>query len=158
MEGKPKVEEKQSKMDIKQIVESPVNRLIWSVVVLVLLIIIVWYHMKTENLTGQGLATGAAQYGATSGATMRRLAQGFTQPGQGDYNVVHVDEVKEVFGPKKKESLVDTAQAPNFMEIGNELYNYQLYNAPTQEPENLIAGSPVAKMEEAQLYGKLHPL
>ncbi len=142
----------------KSVVENKTYQLFYFALILILLIIIVWYNKKPENLTGTGLGTGGAYYGSTSGATMRVAAQGFSQPGQGDRDTTYIPDIKEAvpgYIKSKKESLVDTAQGPMFMEIGNELEAYQ--QEAGREKEELVDGSPMARAEEARLYGKLHP-
>jgi hypothetical protein len=81
-----------------------------------------------------------------------------SQPGQGEYTDIHNKEIKEVFPnvvPKRKESLVDTAQAPNFLEIGDELDVYQRASISQEPNEYLISGTPAKNAEEAKLQGML---
>jgi len=52
------------------------------------LLILVWLVMHTRR-ENQYVGGGVTDKLYTSGATMRRLAQKFSQPGQGKYLVVH---------------------------------------------------------------------
>jgi hypothetical protein len=142
---------------VSNIVDNKTYRLIYFAIILILLILIMWYHYKAENLTGAGLGTGNAYYGSTSGATMRRLGQEMSQPGQGEYMEIHNKEIKEVFPNliPKKEGLVGTSQGPNFLEIGNELDVYQRASIEGEPTENLISGTPAKNAEEARLQGLL---
>lgn len=150
---------------IEKLPESNKAKVIYFAIILLLIMLIAWFSMpKAENLIGKGLGRGGdtALYGATSGATFRRLAQEFTQPGQGDYKEAHIPEIKEVYPNVvgKKEKLVGTRQLPQFMEIGSDLEAYQMEQSgiaeTNDEYERLVPGSPASKLEEAKLYGLVH--
>jgi hypothetical protein len=118
-------------MDTKfadQILASKLTTVVYFAVLLVLVFLILWQmrsvNKKTEGLIGSGIEDQVF----TSGATMRRLAQEFTGTNQGEYTIVHNDELKELIPgviPSKKERLVNERGEPDFWEISSELNAYK---------------------------------
>lgn len=93
-------------------------------VLLVLLLVIVWsLKKKNENLIGSGVQDQVF----TAGATIRRLGQEFSGTNQGDYTIVHNDELKELMPGvvSGKERLVNERGEPDFWEISSELNAYK---------------------------------
>lgn len=109
---------------VEQLAQSPLVRVAWFALVLLLLIIVVWLlRSKGENLIGSGIQDKVF----TSGATMRRLAQEFSGTNQGTYGIIHNDEIQELVPGviSGKERLVNERGEPDFWEISSELNAYK---------------------------------
>jgi hypothetical protein len=107
------------------------------------------YHLHKlslakEHYTGVGLGHGGGYDGATSGATMRTLAQEFSGTNQEDRSIISNAEVAmldptlstvarpvNIFAPESRgERLVNERGEPDFWEIGSELSAYKASQAP----------------------------
>ena len=153
---------------------------------LLLFVLLVFWFTRSEGYQGTGFgwkakhgikATGASN----AGANVRRLGQEFTDPGQGVYDEVHIDEIKEMTpwalrGKRPSETLVSEREAPVFEEIGSLLDSYQHQNVrgtaaspvamavaqkkadahADAKPEKFVEGSPAAIAEESQLMEHLY--
>jgi hypothetical protein len=120
------------------ILASSTAKVVYFGVLILLMFLLVWQmrgmSSKTERLIGSGIQDQVF----TSGATQRRLGQEFSSTNQGDYTIVHNDELKELVPgiiPKKAERLVnDRGNGPDFWEISSELDAYkQSQVAPMQQ-------------------------
>jgi hypothetical protein len=111
-----------------KLLESRSTVVVYFAILIVLVFLILWQmrsmNSKTEGLIGSGIQDQVF----TSGATIRRLGQEFTGTNQGEYTIVHNDELKELLPgviPSKKERLVNERGEPDFWEISSELDAYK---------------------------------
>jgi hypothetical protein len=112
-----------------RILSNKMVALAYFAVLLVLVLLVVWMvrgqSQKTERLIG----TGVSDIVFTSGATQRRLGTEFSSTNQGEYTIVHNDELKELVPgviPGKSERLVNNAEPPVFWEISPQLDAYRM--------------------------------
>ncbi|MFA6089421.1 MAG: hypothetical protein WC755_06160 [Candidatus Woesearchaeota archaeon] len=111
-----------------KILGNKLTHVVYFAVLIVLIFLILWQmrsmNQKTEGLIGSGIQDQVF----TSGATIRRLGQEFSGTNQGEYTVVHNDELKELIPgviPSKSERLVNERGEPDFWEISSELNAYK---------------------------------
>ena len=122
--------------------ESPATVCVYFGLVLLLLVLCVYHLNKLtqpkEHYTGVGLGHGGGYDGATSGATMRTLAQEFSGTNQQDRSIISNAEIAQIdpslsevgravdiFGSASQERLVNERGEPDFWEIGSELSAYK---------------------------------
>jgi len=120
-------------------------------VLLVLVFLLVYYSMKSSK-ERFGLPYGGVPDAVfTSGATMRNLGTGFSQPGQGDVNtpsaVALAAAVPSLVAPVKppapagKEYLVNTGGYPDFWTITSELGAYRDQTASDWKQQGQVAAN-----------------
>jgi hypothetical protein len=112
----------------RKLVSSSTVVAVYFAVLILIIFMIMWslssMNKKTENLIGSGIQDQVF----TSGATIRRLGQEFTGTNQGEYTIVHNDELKELIPgvvAGKRERLVNERGMPDFWEISSELNAYK---------------------------------
>lgn len=122
--------------------ESPATVCVYFGLVLLLLVLCVYHLNKLskgkEHYTGVGLGHGGGYDGATSGATMRTLAQEFSGTNQQDRSIISNAEIAQIdpslsevgravdiFASSGQERLVNERGEPDFWEIGSELSAYK---------------------------------
>jgi hypothetical protein len=134
------------------LLQSHLITVVYFAVLLVLLLLIVWsLRNKKENLIGSGVQDQVF----TAGATIRRLGQEFSGTNQGEYTIVHNDELKELVpGSVGKERLVSERGEPDFWEISSELNAYkdsQVAPMAADAGKEYLARDSVASMVQDQL-------
>lgn len=139
-----------------------------AAVVVVLVVVLFLLYKSYESLIGSGLAQNQSGIigGLTSGATMRRLGQEFTQPGQGEHTTVYIPEIKEAMPQALdgQESLVGFRDGPDFWSTSSLLRDYQRGTAKQdmarrqaeEGVENLDKNSVVARARDAKLMEILY--
>ena len=77
-----------------------------NVLVIVLLLVLIWRtYALSERMESSYFGGGLGDYLYTSGATMRRLGQVFSQPGQGIQTTVYNAELKQDPNQKTTEGI-----------------------------------------------------
>jgi len=95
-------------------------------VVLVLLLLITYYlYVLVKKPVTEYLANQIY----TSGATMRMLGTQFSEPSQGQYSIVHNEQLKK-WNDYPKEGLVSERSEPDFWEINGVLNAYKEEQTP----------------------------
>lgn len=150
------------------VLASPLAVSAYFAVLIVLVFLILWgmssMNRKTENLIGSGIQDQVF----TSGATIRRLGQEFTGTNQGEYTIVHNDELKELIPgvvQEKRERLVNERGEPDFWEISSELNAYKESQvqpltaeakAQSAGTEYLAADSVASRVQDELLRAQLY--
>jgi hypothetical protein len=113
-----------------KLLSNPLTTVVYFALLILIVILILW-QLRSATSTAEGLiGSGVQDQVFTSGATIRRLGQEFGSTNQGEYTVVHNDELKELVPgiiPKKgsMERLVNERGEPDFWEISSELNAYK---------------------------------
>lgn len=105
---------------------------ITHIVIIILLIYIIWRLHNTGEKLRQGayFGNGLDKYLYTSGATMRRLGQVFSQPGQGIQTTVYNAERRYDPGQKTAQGIPVVMYLDNGMPFSNQTNLYTAINNP----------------------------
>lgn len=113
----------------------------WYFAVLIVLVLLITFYLFKLSSKGENFLGGGVQDQVfTSGATMRRLGQEFSQPGQGEHTTVYNAEIKEmlpgVVPSRTPERLVSEREPPVFYDVSAELGAYQAASTSSESPED----------------------
>jgi hypothetical protein len=143
-------------MDFSSAIKSDPTHYVSQAVILVLLLVIlykVWYLSSSVKTTERLIGSGVVDQVFTSGATMRRLGQEFSGTNQGEYSIVHNDELKEllpsVARATSKERLVSERGEPDFWEISGELDAYRSRQASQMSADAAADAAAVSAATDA---------